>query len=56
MFKSKAQQAWLEKNKPDVAKEFAGNTPKKTKLPEHVADLAKKPASGITVRTNKLKR
>jgi hypothetical protein len=39
MFKSKAQQAWLEKNKPDVAKEFAGNTKPGAKLPEHIGDL-----------------
>ncbi len=35
-FKSKAQRAYLEANKPDVAAKFAAETPKGTKLPKHV--------------------
>ena len=37
MFKSKAQQAFLFANKPNIAKEFASETPKSAyrKLPEH---------------------
>jgi hypothetical protein len=39
-FKSKAQRAYLEINKPELAKEFEKGTPKK--LPKHV----KKPKEG----------
>ena len=40
-FKSQAQRAWFQKNKPDLVKEWEAATPK-GKLPKHVADLAKK--------------
>lgn len=42
MFKSNAQRAWLEKNKPDVAKEFAAKMKAGAKLPEHIGDVMKK--------------
>lgn len=35
-FKSKAQAAYLYANHPDVAKRFAAETPKGTKLPKRV--------------------
>ena len=40
-FKSKAQQAYLEINKPEVAKEFASHTKNYKKLPEHVKPKSK---------------
>lgn len=41
-FKSKAQQKYLESQKPDVAKQFEAETPKSAyqTLPEHVGDKA----------------
>lgn len=40
VFASKAQQAYLFSQKPEIAEEFAENTPKSaySKLPEHVKD------------------
>ena len=35
-FKSEAQRKWLEKNKPEVAREFAAATPQGAKLPKRV--------------------
>jgi hypothetical protein len=39
-FKSQAQRAFLEKNKPELAKEFEAGTPKR--LPKHVKKKPKK--------------
>lgn len=43
MFKSKAQQAFLFAREPEVAREFAEETPKSAykKLPEHVRDKSR---------------
>lgn len=41
-FKSKAQRGYLFANNPKVAKEFATETPKGTKLPERVKAKKKK--------------
>lgn len=53
-FKSKAQQSFLEINKPDVAKEFEEKTSKKQykNLPEHVA----KDKNGLKSYTKKHRR
>ena len=47
-FKSKAEQRYLFKNKPDVAKQFAQETPASAyqTLPQHVGD--KPPAKKVT--------
>lgn len=36
-FKSEAQKRWMFANKPKMAKEWASNTPKNTKLPNKVS-------------------
>ena len=41
-FKSKAQRRYLEANHPDIAKQWAAETPKGLKLPEHVTKPEKK--------------
>ena len=37
MYRSKAQQKWMEANLPDVAKEFQAATPKNAQLPQQIA-------------------
>jgi hypothetical protein len=44
-FKSKAQRAWMFANKPEMAKEWASETPTNAQLPERV-----KPQAGKTPR------
>jgi hypothetical protein len=44
-FVSKAQRAYLFKNKPEMAKEWEAATPKGAKLPEHVKATAAAPAA-----------
>jgi hypothetical protein len=41
-FVSQAQRAWMEANKPEMAKEWEAATPKGKKLPEHVKPKKKK--------------
>ncbi len=40
-FKSEAQRRWMFSQKPEMAKEWASETPKGKKLPEHVKSKSK---------------
>jgi hypothetical protein len=51
-FKSKAQQGWMFKNKPKMAKEWAAKTPKIKSLPQKVkTPKVKLPKVGMGNRT-----